>query len=88
MSSFQGVGYSVGFTVYEGVLISGGWNRGVLLYIEMSSFRGLDIVWVLLYDIMNVVFSPTDFLCSDGCIDCLLRIQKLGVITLYVLECI
>ena len=31
------------FTVYRGVLISGGWNRGVPLYTEVSSFQGVGI---------------------------------------------
>ena len=39
MSSFWGWG--VGIDVYRGVLISG-WNRGVPLYIEVSSFQGLE----------------------------------------------
>ena len=30
-------------TVYRGVLISGGWNRGVPLYTEVSSFQGVEI---------------------------------------------
>ena len=30
-------------TIYRGVLISGGWNRGVPLYIEVSSFQGVGI---------------------------------------------
>ena len=30
-------------TVYRGVLISGGWNRGILLYTEMSSFQWVGI---------------------------------------------
>ena len=30
-------------TVYRGVLISGGWNRGVPLYTEVSSFQGVGI---------------------------------------------
>ena len=36
--SFQGVRI-----VYRGVLISGGWNRGVPLYTEVSSFQGVGI---------------------------------------------
>ena len=32
-----------GSTVYRGVLISGGWNRGVPLYREVSSFQGVGI---------------------------------------------
>ena len=56
MSSFQGVGVEE-FTVHSGVLISGGWNRGVplythfrcwnrgvLLYTEVSSFQGVGII--------------------------------------------
>ena len=69
MSSFQGVAIEefhciqrcphfrgLGFTVYRGVLISGGWNRGVplvlisggwnrgvSLYTEVSSFQGVGI---------------------------------------------
>ena len=31
-----------GSTVYKGVLISRGWNRGALLYTEVSSFQGLE----------------------------------------------
>ena len=42
MSSFQGVEIE-GSTVYRGVLISGGWNRGVPLYTEVSSFQGVGI---------------------------------------------
>ena len=34
MSLFQGVGIEGGSTVSRGVLISGGWNRGVPLYIS------------------------------------------------------
>ena len=30
-------------TVYRGVLISGGWNRGVPLYTEVSSFQEVGI---------------------------------------------
>ena len=30
-------------TVYRGVLISGGWNGGVALYTEVSSFQGVGI---------------------------------------------
>ena len=30
-------------TVYRGVLISGCWNRGVLLYAEVSSFQGVGV---------------------------------------------
>ena len=41
------------FTVYRDVLISGGWNRGVLLYIEMSSFHGGWNRGVLLYTEMS-----------------------------------
>ncbi len=29
--------------MYRGVLISGGWNRGVPLYTEVSSFQGVGI---------------------------------------------
>ena len=29
--------------MYRGVLISGGWNRGVPLYTEVSSFQGVEI---------------------------------------------
>ena len=43
ISSFQHVGI-VEFTVYRGVLISGGWNSGVPLYTEVSSFQGVGIV--------------------------------------------
>ena len=56
MSSFQGVGIEVfhciqrcphfrglGSTVHRGVLISGGWNREVPLYTEVSSFQGVGI---------------------------------------------
>ena len=59
MSSFQGVGIEEfhciqrcphfrgleyrSSTVYRGVLISGGWNRGVPLYTEVSSFQGVGI---------------------------------------------
>ena len=35
--------YSCNSTVYRGVLISGCWNRGVPLYIEVSSFQGIGI---------------------------------------------
>ena len=30
-------------TVYRGVLITGGWNEGVPLYTELSSFQGVGI---------------------------------------------
>ena len=59
MSSFQGFGIEKshciqkcphfkdlelrGSTVYRGILISGGWNRGVPLYTEVSSFQGVGI---------------------------------------------
>ena len=29
--------------MYRGVLISGGWNRGVPVYTEVSSFQGVGI---------------------------------------------
>ena len=32
-----------GSTIYRGVLISGGWNREVPLYTEVSSFQGVGI---------------------------------------------
>ena len=53
MFSFQEVGIEGYSTVYRGVLISGGWNRGVPLYTEVSSFqlvrieRGVSVVTVL-----------------------------------------
>ena len=40
MTSFQGV---VSSTVYRSDLISGGWNRGVPLYTEVTSFQGVGI---------------------------------------------
>ena len=62
MASFQGVGIEefhciqrcphfrvLSSTIYRGVLISeggGGWNRGVPLYIEMSSFQGIGITTI------------------------------------------
>ena len=42
VSSFEGVG-TERFTVYRGVLISGGWNREVPLYTEVSSFQEVGI---------------------------------------------
>ena len=42
MSPFQGVGIE-GPTVYRGVSIPGGWNRGVPLYTEVSPFQGVGI---------------------------------------------
>ena len=33
--------HGVGIDVHRGVLISGGWNRGVPLYTEVSSFHGV-----------------------------------------------
>ncbi len=36
-------GVLVGFTVYRGVLTSGGWNRRVPLYTEVSSLQGVGI---------------------------------------------
>ena len=36
-------------TVYRGVLISGGWNREVPLYTEVSSFQGVGISQYVLY---------------------------------------
>ena len=53
VSSFQGVGFhsiqrcphfrGLDSTLYRGVLISGGWNRGVPLYTEVSSFQRVGI---------------------------------------------
>ena len=48
MSSFQGVGVE-GSTIYRGVLISGGWNRGVPLYTEVSSFQGVGVEGSTIY---------------------------------------
>ena len=42
VSAFQGVGIEE-FHCYRGVLISGGWNRGVPLCTEVSSFQGVGI---------------------------------------------
>ena len=53
--SFQGIGFHCiqmtcpqfrgggGSTVYRGVLNSGGWNRGLPLYTEVSSIQGVGI---------------------------------------------
>ena len=40
VSTFQVIGIK---GLYRGVLISGGWNRGIPLYKEMSSFQGVGI---------------------------------------------
>ena len=54
MSSFQGVGIE-GFIVYRDVFISGGWNRGIPLYTEVSSFQGVGIEGFTVY---RDVFIP------------------------------
>ena len=44
MSLFQGVGIKESHCIHGGVLISRGWNRGVPLYTEVSSFKCVRIV--------------------------------------------
>ena len=52
MSSFQGIGIGV-LLVYRGVPVSGGWNRGVPLYTEVSSFLGVGIEGFYWYTVVS-----------------------------------
>ena len=58
MSSFQGVGIEE----YRDVFISGGWNRGVPLYTEVSLFQGVGIVYTEVFS-----FQDEEFHCIQRC---------------------